>query len=90
MSFRWTPKRDQALRSARADGFSFHDAANMVGGGASEGDARTRMRELRALPATQGNVAVPRPAAPAPARSGLIDLSKAPSSMEQQASRWRG
>lgn len=31
--------------------------------------------------------AVPRPPRPAP-REGLIDLSNAPSSMEQQAERW--
>ncbi len=88
--FRWTPKRDRALRAARADGFSFRDAAAMVGSGATESDARQRMRELKANP-SQGRVEVPKPVPrpPDPHRRPLIDLSSAPSSMEMAAARWR-
>lgn len=31
--FRWTDKRDRQLRADRADGFSYRECANMIGGG---------------------------------------------------------
>jgi hypothetical protein len=82
MKFRWNDRRDRYLREARQNKFTFAEAGRMVGCTAEE--ARARWQELRAAaPVSTAAVAtverpvfVPRPK--------LIDLSKAPSAMEQR------
>ena len=95
--FHWTAKRDAELRAIIADGFTHREAANMLGFGVLDGaDVTRRLRLLRQTGRrghVQGNVEVPRPPAPPPAPATrpnarpLIDLSRAPSSMEQRFGR---
>lgn len=91
MAFRWTPRRDAELQSLRAVDFSYRDIGNMLG--CSREEAIARMAQLRRAPAPAPDFkAVPRPPeTPRPAtvqRPQLIDLRKAPSSMEMQAAAW--
>lgn len=48
MIFRWTKRRDRILAEARMDGFTFREAANMVGSGCTSAEAKARMRALLA------------------------------------------
>lgn len=90
MSFRWTPARDRALRENVRDGFTLKEAATMIGCGCTREDAAARIRALREQDRAADLTAVPRPPAPPPNGRTLIDLSRAPSSMEQAAAGWRG
>lgn len=88
--FRWTERRRAELARLRDDEFTFQEIARMMG--CSREEAITEHRRLRTAKPEACEIArVPRPPAPAPtpARRPLIDLSKAPSAMEQAAASWR-
>lgn len=70
----WTPRRDRELQANPADGFT-----------RAASDTRARMRELRAAATPRGRTIEPRAPLPTP----LIDISRAPSSMEMAAARWK-
>lgn len=86
--FNWTPKRDALLRELRHQGLSLAEAARAIG--CDVAHVRMRARQLGGAQVKADDVgAVPRPApqpsAPRPVgRRPLIDLSKAPSAMEER------
>lgn len=90
-AFRWTAARDRELRANRHEGFSWRDTARLIG--CTEAEAKARLRALRgssdasgAGVEKQGCVRVPAPVRVV--KAGLIDLTHAPSMMEQAAARW--
>lgn len=89
-TFRWTPRRREELRQLRKDGFSWADVGTMLGCGREEAIAEDR-RQRKQAQQVHAVAIVPRPA-PAPPPPGiqrkLIDLSNAPSAMEEAAKRW--
>lgn len=92
-AFTWTEKRDGLLATLRRQGLSMAETARAIGAGCEVEHVRVRLRELGIVTApkrvTTASIAtVPRPVARP--RPGLIDISKAPSSMEAQAEKWAG
>ena len=97
-AFTWTERRDAVLRDCHREGLSINDTAFVLG--CDPAHVRVRSTELAldmaraaraarsARVATRATATVPRPVA-AP-RPGLIDISKAPSSMETLADKWAG
>lgn len=90
--FIWTAKRDALLAELRRSGLSLKETATAIGCDVEFVKVRVRELGLTAAPrkaATTREIAtVPRPVAPP--RPTLIDISKAPSSMERLADRWAG
>jgi hypothetical protein len=93
-AFTWTEKRDADLARLVRDGVSAIDIADVLG--CSLAAVTERRRELQLagkLSAVKPRGArdvgrVPRPVAVR--KPGLIDISKAPSSMERAADKWAG
>ena len=97
-AFTWTARRDAVLRDCHREGLSVGDTAFVLGCDADAVRARARALQLdltraagaarSARVATRATATVPRPVAPP--RPGLIDISKAPSSMGTLADKWAG
>lgn len=77
MAFRWTPRRDRELVSAIEDLFTYREAANMIGHGCTDREARARMKVLRAAPVETCAIPQVEAAAPRPAVGGPVGGSMA-------------
>lgn len=89
-TFNWTPKRDDLLAALRRGGLSLKETATAIGCEVEHVKLRARELGLISTPRRSASTCeiatVPRPVAPR--RPQLIDISKAPSSMERLAEQW--